>query len=129
MVTLSPESAAPDKKTTIVPNGADMQLFNEQETKGLKSNIGFDTQDFIIGFIGFVGKEWVDFSQVLTALRNLRSNIPSLKLLIVGGGDGLNLTREKAAQLEISEMVIFSGYVEHEKQKPITVCEENSNQV
>lgn len=75
-------------KTTkhILPLGTDAQVFIPTSQKNLaKKTLGFLPSDFVVGFVGRLGRE-KDLTTLYRAFRRLEKNIPSAKLLIVGVG-------------------------------------------
>ncbi len=98
----------PEDKALIVPNGVDSDLFFQ--TPNIKPQFGFLEDDFIIGFVGFIGY-WVDLEFPLRALRILNEMNCNTKMLIVGDGDYLSHFKHLADELHVLDYVIFTGSV------------------
>lgn len=103
----------PNKKSVIIPNGVDTDLFKPYEDAGIKGDLGIDDECFVIGHVGVL-REWLDFEPVFKAIKMLSGSY-NLKMLIVGGGIGLNDTKKLASKYSISENVIFTGTLPYSK--------------
>jgi glycosyltransferase involved in cell wall biosynthesis len=55
-----------------------------------------------------------DLDLALRALQEVRQHVPEVKLVIVGTGDGLPRLRALAADLELQDRVLFTGWIEHQ---------------
>jgi len=58
-----------------------------------------------------------DLDLALMGLKRVRERVPDARLVIVGTGDGLAHLRSRTAELQLSEAVIFTGWIDH-KQVP-----------
>jgi len=103
----------PDHKSVIIPNGVDTDLFKPYENAGLKSDLGIDDECFVIGHVGVL-REWLDFEPLFKAIKVL-SGSNNIKMLIVGGGIGLNHTKKLASRYGISNNIIFTGTLPYSK--------------
>jgi len=56
-----------------------------------------------------------DLDLALRALQEVRRQVPEVKLVIVGTGDGLPRLRALAAELALEDTVLFAGWIEHER--------------
>ncbi|MFV8826375.1 glycosyltransferase family 4 protein [Alkalihalobacterium sp. APHAB7] len=108
------ELGVPESKISIVPNGVDTKHFvpipvNEEIQKqyNLKDQLVF-------GFIGSVTEyEGLDF--LLRAFAKLREKRSDVKFLLVGDGPALNDLKALTKELKLTNSVIFTGRVPHEK--------------
>lgn len=99
-----------DKKSTIIPNGVDAQLFAASPpSQELRGKLGL-RQDFVLGYVGVL-KEWVDFEPVFEAIRGLGGQLSNIKLLALGAGARLRQNKELAKRYGISDNVVFAGSV------------------
>jgi len=112
---LQSKYALPGDKSTLLPNGFDMGLFTEHPAGKMRRKMEIGSDDFVLGFVGTLGQEWVDFAPIFAAIRGLKHSIPGVKLLIVGNGKGLNRNKDMAAKYGIADRVLFTGYVAHEQ--------------
>lgn len=102
----------PDK-VTVIPNAVDTDAFNAERCRdpALAAQLGLEGRP-VIGFIGsFYGYEGLALA--LDALVELRSRLPELRLLLVGGGPQEAALREHAAKLGLGDVVVFAGRVPH----------------
>lgn len=78
-------------------------LNNISKKEELKTSLGFEKDDFVIGYVGRIARE-KDLPTLFKAYKNLETN--NKKLLIVGGG--INKIKKKALK-ELKENVFFIG--------------------
>lgn len=73
--------------TYIVGNGADSRfdIFSDAEKKKIRLNLGFSSNDVVIGFFGRLVKR-KGIIQLLDMLPEIKKRVPTVKLLIIGGG-------------------------------------------
>lgn len=98
----------PEEKTRIIPNGVDTDLFYYHNSNDLVSDLGLSDY-FIVGHVGVL-REWIDFKPLFIAIKNLSSQL-KVKLLIVGGGLGLDSTKKLAKEIGIEDSVVFTGTI------------------
>jgi glycosyltransferase involved in cell wall biosynthesis len=98
-------------KSLCLPNGVDTQLFCKNHIlNGIKKQCSIEDDDFVIGFVGYLGK-WVDIDSILLASKLLKDDNLKMKTLIIGSGDMLNTAKILAKKLGICEKVIFTGNI------------------
>ena len=56
-----------------------------------------------------------DLDLALVAFKQVLDHLPSARLVIAGTGDGLSPLRSLAAELGLSDTVIFTGWIDHQK--------------
>jgi len=101
----------PLEKSVLIPNGVDTQLFHYyNNTKYIKDELNIAEDDFILGFVGFLG-EWIDVDLILIALKKLLEKNYNIKMIIVGEGSKLRYAINLAKRLKISNNVIFTGSI------------------
>lgn len=96
---------------TVIPNAVDIENFQPVETrdKVLAERLGLQNRQ-VIGFIGsFYFYEGLEL--LLDAAAIMRENRPGLRVLMVGGGPAEASLRARARELDIEEMVVFTGRV------------------
>lgn len=94
------------KKSTIIPNGVNIQHFvplNVQKTHLL--NIGEDM--FTLGFVGYLG-EWIDLTPVFQAMEKLKKMFP-LKLIIIGNGPMMDSIKRLSEKYHLCDDIIITG--------------------
>jgi PEP-CTERM/exosortase A-associated glycosyltransferase len=100
-------------RVTVIPNAVDVEdfAFGVPADAELRNRLGLDGAT-VIGFAGsFYGYEGLDL--LLDAAARLAPQRPELRVLLVGGGPQEQALREQAAQLGLTERVIFTGRVPH----------------
>ena len=103
----------PARKITVIPNAVDSQVFHfgGEPDPALRRSLGLEDSD-VFGFAGsFYGYEGLDL--LVEALRLLAPALPSLKLLLVGGGPQEQALKSQVAASGLSERVVFTGRVPH----------------
>jgi len=98
----------PSKKTELIPNGVDIQLFRKKDPAGLKKELKLDNS-FIVGHVGVL-REWLDFHPLFSAVKKLVSSY-DLKILMIGGGIGYEDTVNLAKSYNITDNIIFTGTI------------------
>jgi PEP-CTERM/exosortase A-associated glycosyltransferase len=103
----------PAAKITVVPNAVDVAQFDGRRTSGgmLAHELGL-TGHLVLGFIGsFYAYEGLNL--LIAALPKMLESVPSLQVLLVGGGPEEQALRAQAAQLGLAHRVKFAGRVDH----------------
>lgn len=99
----------PSSKTVAIPNGVDMELFNNYPSTELKRKLGLN-QAFVVGYVGVL-REWLNLEPIFSVVRSFESDEPNIKVLIVGEEGALNENKTLAQRYGISHRVIFAGTV------------------
>lgn len=97
------ETGIPAGKTLVLPNGVDTAFFTPSPHEHPRPT-------FTIGFVGSV-VPWQRLDSLLHAVAMLRSDLPQLRVSIVGDGPELATLRHLAESLEISHLVRFHGRI------------------
>ncbi len=100
-------------KVTVIPNAVDLSEFPlSQEADGeLAHSLGVDGKP-VLGFIGsFYAYEGLTL--LMRAMPRILEAVAEARLLLVGGGREDGLLRRMAAELGISDRVVFTGRVPH----------------
>jgi glycosyltransferase involved in cell wall biosynthesis len=95
----------------LITNGVDTDIFKPMNGSEKRKELGFTSDDFIIGFCGSV-ERWYAIDEMIKALPALIRYHPSTKLLVVGGSLFTNYDvelKKLAADLKVSDHVIFAG--------------------
>lgn len=103
------------EKENIVylPNGVDTERFSEppQERVGqLKTDLGLNGKH-VIGYFGSLNLVNHPVDLLLRSFKRVAEQIDEAKLLIVGGGNDLDQLKELVVELELSDRVVFTGWV------------------
>lgn len=133
------ERGVDPEKISVVPNCVNVDDFTpfQEKNTSLLSSLGINQSDIVIGYIGsIVNYEGLD--DLLKALHLIKKTLNNkVKLLIVGDGAYLAYLVELVNNLDINDLVIFTGRVPHElvdeyyslvditpfPRKPYLVCE------
>jgi glycosyltransferase involved in cell wall biosynthesis/ubiquinone/menaquinone biosynthesis C-methylase UbiE len=105
----------PAEKITVVPNGVDVERFVPRaRNKALAQQLGLAGKK-VIGYVGsVVGYEGLDL--LLRALVLLRERgVRDFAALVVGDGAALEELKRLAADLDLADLVVFTGRVPHEE--------------
>jgi PEP-CTERM/exosortase A-associated glycosyltransferase len=104
-----------EEKVTVIPNAVDPVRFavGGQADPALARSLGLDGA-CVLGFIGsFYGYEGL--ALLLRALPKMLERMPTIRLLLVGGGHEEDRLRCQAAKAGIAGKVVFAGRVPHER--------------
>ena len=102
-----------ERKIHLLPNAINLEEIHRIERESaLRTQLGFSTNDFVIGFIGSVVK-YEGLDDLLSALATLLPEHACFKLLIIGTGNALEELKLQAEKLEISQHVKFIDSVPH----------------
>jgi PEP-CTERM/exosortase A-associated glycosyltransferase len=105
----------PEAKVTVIPNAVDPVRFRTdgQPSPDLARRLGLEGAR-VVGFIGsFYAYEGLNL--LLQALPGMLERLPSIRLLLVGGGYEEQALRRQAAEARIADKVVFAGRVPHEE--------------
>ena len=108
-----------DKNIYIIPTGMPIERFykentNAQEVDNLKKKLNINKDDFVLLFVGRLGKEKsVDF--LIDAHKSLIKSIPNVKLIIVGDGPEKDEFIDMVKKNNLESCVKFTGMVPWDK--------------
>lgn len=110
---LKEKISSPGKMARIY-SGIEMDRFqpvSEQEKKRLRGKWALGEQDTVIGI---VSKLWEGKGHdlLIRAFKEIRKEKPQARLVIVGEGHLMESLKTLASQLELSDAVIFTGFLE-----------------
>ena len=97
-------------KSTLIPNGVDLELF--RSPKQLHNKRPLTENGCTVGFVGYIAS-WIDFAGPLQCLKNLLDKGYDITFIIVGDGPELARIREMTIRLGISGSVVLTGSVRH----------------
>ncbi|MCR4404989.1 MAG: glycosyltransferase family 4 protein [Candidatus Acetothermia bacterium] len=96
------ERIATEERAIWIGNGVDTQAFTISPKPSLRTELGLDPEDKVIGFIGrLVGEKGVE--ELLEALGQVIEEIPRAKLLVVG--DTLESDRDRRATERLQQLI------------------------
>lgn len=102
-------------KITVIPNAVDIETFSAGSAPNLelKKQLGLNDA-IVVGFIGsFYAYEGLDL--LLRAVPAMHKQLPTARILLVGGGREEAKLKQLAAELKIENQIIFTGRVPHEQ--------------
>ncbi|WP_265521803.1 glycosyltransferase [Oerskovia flava] len=96
----------------VVPNGVDTARFAPQERdEALAASLGLDGKT-VIGYVGSL-LEYEGLELLVEAAASLRTERSDFGVLVVGDGRSLPTLKERAAELGVEDLVVFTGRVPH----------------
>ena len=103
----------------IVPTGIEIERFYKENHKKediafLKTSLGFQKNDFVVLFVGRLGKE-KSVDVLIEGESALVKKYPHCKLLIVGDGPDMEHYQKLVAKLHLDNVVTFTGKVPWEE--------------
>jgi len=104
----------PEKKISVVPNGADPpESIEGIDFAGVRSRLGLGDAPVV----GYIGSLWSleGLEDLIDAVARLvrSGDVPNLRCLLVGDGPSRKPLEARAAKLGISDVVVFAGRVDH----------------
>lgn len=98
----------PEYKSKKVPNGVNVSAFTYQ-LNDFKEQLGLK-EKFVIGHLGVLS-EWVNLELAFHVIKEICKEYFNIKMIIIGTGEKYEYFKKLVRQLEISENVIFAGFV------------------
>jgi glycosyltransferase involved in cell wall biosynthesis len=102
------------EKVVMIPNGCDSHIFCPQERDlSLAQELGVHSKKVVT----FVGKlnGYYELDAVINAIPRVVSQIPELKVLLVGEGKDLGALQRRVRDLRVEDFVSFVGPYSHEE--------------
>ena len=97
-------------KIEVVYNCSKKFAIPSPETrKNARAELGVIDGDFVVGSISRL-EEHKGHRCLLEAVAKIKDNMPHLKCLIVGDGPAMEILKQKARDLKLDDIVIFSGF-------------------
>lgn len=102
-------------QSRIIPTGIYLDQFRkinfkQKDLDDLRSDLGIDKDDFVMLFLGRLSLE-KSITTLIKEFADLHQNIPTLKLLIVGGGPDQPHFEKTAVEKGVKDAVIFTGMI------------------
>jgi glycosyltransferase involved in cell wall biosynthesis len=106
------------KRVVYLPNGPDTMLrdlepVSEEQKAAVRSRLGVGDAPMAL-YLGNV-PHGTDLDLALEAMVSVGERLPQARLVIAGIGGGLEGLRQRAQQLELSDRVVFPGWVDHDQ--------------
>jgi 1,2-diacylglycerol 3-alpha-glucosyltransferase len=103
-----------DSPIDVVPNGVDLQPFQETIIPAQRSDLGFSETDDVLVYVGRLGPE-KNLPFLLRSFAGTRQAYSGVRLLLIGDGSERNNLEATASQLGVQDSVRFLGAIEYEK--------------
>jgi glycosyltransferase involved in cell wall biosynthesis len=107
------EWGVPENRIVYLPNGVDLSRFQNlepKETESLRFRLGIKDKQ-VVAYIGSLSLASHPIELLLLAFEQLHARIPGSVLLLVGGGESLEILKQKVKELSLHEHVRFTGRV------------------
>ena len=105
---------ANENKVELLPAGVNTNRFNPNcNTSALRKELGISKDDKVIMFVGTLFK-FSQLDQYIERMPSILEEIPTAKLLIVGGGDLLEKLKMTVVDRGLKDKVILTGFQPYE---------------
>jgi glycosyltransferase involved in cell wall biosynthesis len=101
-------------KITVIPNGANIDLFKPMDSKLAKKRIGLTELSRLIVFVGHL-IAWQGVEYLIRSIPRVVRDCPDAMVLIVGEGLIKERLVKLTEQIGISDRVIFTGMIPYDK--------------
>lgn len=99
----------PSKKVYLIPNGVEIPEETDKETLlKIKSELGIQKDDFVIGAVGRVYNQVKRFSDIIEGIHLIDN--PKIKLILIGEGPDLEYLKKITSSLDLDGQIIFLGH-------------------
>jgi glycosyltransferase involved in cell wall biosynthesis len=106
-------NGASPEKCFFLPTGADADVFYYQsKDKQLLANHGLSENDLIMLFSGTLYR-FSGLKEIICTIPSKLSDLPGLKLLLVGGGEQYEELKKLVNKLGLQSQVILTGFVDY----------------
>jgi 1,2-diacylglycerol 3-alpha-glucosyltransferase len=108
-----------DRSVHIIPTGIEIDRFykekyEKKELEELRKKIGINKDDFVILFVGRLGKE-KSVDLLIDSHTHFVKKHPNVKLLIIGDGPDMETFKKMVVKSKLTDKVIFTGKVPWEE--------------
>jgi len=99
----------------VIPNTVVNSYLSKSKNKDIRNKYGIEKNDFLIGYVSTFYYDYtvLGMAKVLHCIPKLLPIIPSLKIILVGDGDGLSQLKQIVNELGLDKNVIFTGKVKN----------------
>jgi len=111
---LQDEYNLPVIKTEILPNFVDYEFFRQSTSSNITKNYLNLDNSFVLGFVGTL-REWIDFTPIFMAVKELIAGNHDIKILIIGGEGNLDKFISQTKEYGIDDKVVFTGIIPYVK--------------
>jgi len=105
------ETGIDPRKITVIINGVEpMRRTSETEQAKLKAELNIPAEAFVCGISARL-ESYKGHMYLLDTINELKNDCPNAVFLIIGGGSEETALKERAAELNISDRIRFTGFV------------------
>lgn len=102
-----------NRDITVVPTGVDLRKFDSNlhsvaDIKRVKDEIGIDSLDKVIIYIGRISKE-KNIAEIIEAMPEYMKVRNNVKLIVIGSGPDMDNLKQKAINFNLEDRIIFTG--------------------
>lgn len=101
-------------KITIIPNGANVDLFKPMDTNQARRQLNLSGTDYFVTFIGMLAA-WQGVEYLIRSAPYILKGYPEGKFLIVGDGPMKEELIKVAKNIGVSDSIIFTGMFPYDK--------------
>ncbi len=104
------QTGFPRSRMGVIPNGIDLNRFDQADRKDIRLELGLDGNHFVIGTVARLSPP-KDLFTLVRAYANLRQSHPQadIRLLIVGDGELRSSLQQCVNEAGLSSEVVFTG--------------------
>jgi glycosyltransferase involved in cell wall biosynthesis len=102
------------EKTTVVPNGANTELFRPIDKRLVCGELGLPDEQSYVCFVGHL-VAWQGTEHLVRSIPLILGECPQVRFIIVGDGPMKRKLLALAEQVGVSDRTIFTGTVPYEK--------------
>lgn len=101
------------REISVIPTGVDLKKFNpslyeQEDINNIKAEYGILKEDKVILYIGRVSRE-KNIIETINAMENYMKDGKTVKFLIVGSGPEMDELKDRVAELDLKQKIIFAG--------------------
>jgi 1,2-diacylglycerol 3-alpha-glucosyltransferase len=101
------------REISVIPTGVDLKKFNpslyeQEDIDNIKAEYGILKEDKVILYIGRVSRE-KNIIETINAMENYMKDGKPVKFLIVGSGPEMDELKDRVAELDLKQKIIFAG--------------------
>jgi glycosyltransferase involved in cell wall biosynthesis len=108
--TLQKDYMVPGGKITVIPNGANTDLFKPMDTAKARRELGLTQTSNYVCFVGNFSP-WQGIEYLIRSMPLILKQCPATQFLIVGNGPMKQGLVELAREVSVSDNIIFTGMV------------------
>lgn len=111
---LQEDYGVPGDKITVIPNGANIDLFKPMDTVKVRAELGLAQNNNYVCFVGAFFP-WQGIEYLIRSMPLIMRQCPDTQFLIVGNGQMKEELIELVEQIGVSDRITFTGIVPYQK--------------